>query len=312
MWARSPSRSRCGVSRDDERTLEVCEGRDRQFAPMTVHRHAWYAELLDLEPYFERSGPDGRPAYYEFRLGDHQDELGLIDRRFAPPGGADRPGGAVVYWHVDDVSSGLRPAAGRRGRRARPAARAGPRLRHRVGRRPVRQRARRDDQPAPRPDARPGEIATTIAGFLASVPAVDRPAGRGRWMGRHRSPREKKVLTYTRDRRNDYGVNDKASRRAIRRKKRLPHRANRHHDHQRLTALAGAPDTGDRRGRRGARLRAAAERRGASCRISHSASTSNAAAGHERPAPSLRRGPRPPGSGCTGGSWRHLAVGPTR
>ncbi|RZU76371.1 putative enzyme related to lactoylglutathione lyase [Micromonospora kangleipakensis] len=66
---------------------------------------AWYADLLALEPYFERSGPDGSPAYYEFRLGDHQDELGLIDRRFAPPGAADRPGGAVVYWHVDDVAA---------------------------------------------------------------------------------------------------------------------------------------------------------------------------------------------------------------
>lgn len=49
-------------------------------------------------------------------------------------------------------------------------------------------------------------------------------------------------MTDTRDRRNDYGANDKASRRAIRRNRRLPHRANRHHDHQRLTALAGAPD----------------------------------------------------------------------
>lgn len=66
---------------------------------------AWYADLLGVEPYFERSGPDGRPAYCEFRLGDHQDELGLIDSRYAPPGAADRPGGAIVYWHVDDVEA---------------------------------------------------------------------------------------------------------------------------------------------------------------------------------------------------------------
>ena len=46
----------------------------------------WYAELLNVQPYLERPG-DGQPAaYYEFRIGDHQAELGLIDRRFAPPG----------------------------------------------------------------------------------------------------------------------------------------------------------------------------------------------------------------------------------
>ncbi len=33
--------------------------------------------------------------------------MGLIDRRFAPAGAADRPGGAVVYWHVDDVAAAL-------------------------------------------------------------------------------------------------------------------------------------------------------------------------------------------------------------
>lgn len=27
----------------------------------------WYAELLGVDPYFERPGPDGRPAYVEFR-----------------------------------------------------------------------------------------------------------------------------------------------------------------------------------------------------------------------------------------------------
>ena len=64
---------------------------------------AWYTELLGVEPYFSRPGPDGRPAYYEFRLGDYQHELGLIDSRYAPGGAARGPGGAVVYWHVEDV-----------------------------------------------------------------------------------------------------------------------------------------------------------------------------------------------------------------
>ena len=59
----------------------------------------WYAELLGIEPYFERSG------YAEFRLGDYQHELGLIDRRYAPDNSVTKPAGAVVYWHVDDVTA---------------------------------------------------------------------------------------------------------------------------------------------------------------------------------------------------------------
>ena len=50
----------------------------------------WYAELLGIEPYFVRP-EDGPPAYVEFRLGDHQDELGLIDRRYGPPNAAAGP-----------------------------------------------------------------------------------------------------------------------------------------------------------------------------------------------------------------------------
>jgi predicted enzyme related to lactoylglutathione lyase len=57
----------------------------------------WYAELLGIDPYFER------PGYAEFRLGDYQHELGLIDSRYAPEGSASGAAGAVVYWHVDDV-----------------------------------------------------------------------------------------------------------------------------------------------------------------------------------------------------------------
>lgn len=65
----------------------------------------WYASLLGVEPYFSVPGPDGRPAYIEFRIGDHQDELGFIDRRFAPPGARNAPGGAIVNWHVDDIEA---------------------------------------------------------------------------------------------------------------------------------------------------------------------------------------------------------------
>lgn len=67
----------------------------------------WYAELLGAEPYFERPGNGGPAAYYEFRIGDHQAELGLIDRRYAPPESPTAPGGAIIHWHVDDVRATL-------------------------------------------------------------------------------------------------------------------------------------------------------------------------------------------------------------
>lgn len=59
----------------------------------------WYSELLGIEPYFER--PDSEhPSYIEFRLGDYQHKLGIIDSKFAPKG-------AVVCWHVDDAAATL-------------------------------------------------------------------------------------------------------------------------------------------------------------------------------------------------------------
>lgn len=72
------------------------------FADDVTAAQAWYTELLGIEPYFVRPA-EGTPAYVEFRIGDYQHELGIIDSRFAAlprPGAA---GGAVIYWHVDDV-----------------------------------------------------------------------------------------------------------------------------------------------------------------------------------------------------------------
>jgi predicted enzyme related to lactoylglutathione lyase len=66
----------------------------------------WYARLLGVEPYFVRP-EEGPPAYIEFRVGDDQDELGLIDRKYSPHPKVTQPGGAVVYWHVDDVEAAL-------------------------------------------------------------------------------------------------------------------------------------------------------------------------------------------------------------
>jgi len=64
----------------------------------------WYAELLGIDAYFER------PGYSEFRVGDYQHELGIIDRRYAPRAGAEGPGGAIAYWHVDDLAIALERA----------------------------------------------------------------------------------------------------------------------------------------------------------------------------------------------------------
>jgi predicted enzyme related to lactoylglutathione lyase len=65
----------------------------------------WYAELLGLEPYFDQ------PWYAEFRLGDYQQELGILNARFAGQLGGvpatDRPGGVVLYWQVDDLDAAI-------------------------------------------------------------------------------------------------------------------------------------------------------------------------------------------------------------
>lgn len=67
----------------------------------------WYAELLGVEPYFHRHGPDGNLAYTEFRIGEQQHELGLIDGAYRPKPAPGTPGGVVLFWHVDDVSAAL-------------------------------------------------------------------------------------------------------------------------------------------------------------------------------------------------------------
>lgn len=67
----------------------------------------WYTELLGVEPYYAFPPPPAPPAYIEFRIGDDGDELGFIDRRYAPPGASGTPGGAVMFWHVDDLTATL-------------------------------------------------------------------------------------------------------------------------------------------------------------------------------------------------------------
>ena len=65
----------------------------------------WYTQLLGVEAYYAFPEPPAAPAYIEFRVGDDEDELGLTDRKFAPGGAANSPGGAVLFWHVDDLTA---------------------------------------------------------------------------------------------------------------------------------------------------------------------------------------------------------------
>jgi hypothetical protein len=52
--------------------------------------------MLGMAPYAFPHPPAPR-AYIEFRVGDDQDELGFIDRKYAPSGSSDAPGGAVMF-----------------------------------------------------------------------------------------------------------------------------------------------------------------------------------------------------------------------
>jgi predicted enzyme related to lactoylglutathione lyase len=69
---------------------------------------AWYSELFGMEPYYAFPPPPNQPAYVEFRIGDSGDELGIIDRKYGPGGASNPPGGAVMYWHVDDLDATVR------------------------------------------------------------------------------------------------------------------------------------------------------------------------------------------------------------
>ena len=74
------------------------------FAPDLTAARKWYAEFLGIDAYFAFPNT-GAPAYIEFRIGDYEHELGFIDSKYAPKGPAAGPGGAVAYWHVDDIEA---------------------------------------------------------------------------------------------------------------------------------------------------------------------------------------------------------------
>ena len=157
-------------------------------------------------------GPDGVPAYIEFRIGDSADELGIIDRRYAPPGAAAEPGGAIMHWHVDDLEGTverLLALGADRVRADHPAQRG---LRHGLGGRSVRQRARGDVQPALRRDGRGNPEG--VSGAPARVPrrrGLGGLAGRSP-RGRHRGlAADRQARLWSRD----AGHRRRAGRRAV-------------------------------------------------------------------------------------------------
>jgi len=88
------------------------------FADDMTAAEAWYTDLLGTPPYFRRDhrddngndngdGQGGAPAYLEYRIGDYQAELGLIDARFAPHDVKNGPAGVIMNWHVDDLPATL-------------------------------------------------------------------------------------------------------------------------------------------------------------------------------------------------------------
>ncbi len=95
-------------AQNDEGTTDMFRG----FATISYYAddmtaaEAWYTELLGLPPYFRRDH-EGAPAYLEYRIGDHQAELGLIDSRFAPHTVGGAPAGVIMNWHVDDLAASL-------------------------------------------------------------------------------------------------------------------------------------------------------------------------------------------------------------
>ena len=74
------------------------------FADDMVAARDWYAELFGVEAYFQMPSREN-PAYVEFRIGDDEDEFGIIDRRYAPQAMQSGLGGSILLWHVDNLEA---------------------------------------------------------------------------------------------------------------------------------------------------------------------------------------------------------------
>jgi predicted enzyme related to lactoylglutathione lyase len=76
------------------------------YADDVVAARDWYGKLFGAEAYFQMPNREA-PAYVEFRIGDDADEFGIINRRYAPERMQPGPGGAILYWNVDDIAETL-------------------------------------------------------------------------------------------------------------------------------------------------------------------------------------------------------------
>ena len=74
------------------------------FADDVAAAAEWYERFLGVAPYYRVPGPDGRPAYVEFRIGDLGAELGLIEP------GIRLPLVPLDELHYEEVRAALRAA----------------------------------------------------------------------------------------------------------------------------------------------------------------------------------------------------------
>lgn len=72
------------------------------FASDLEKARKWYTDLFGIDPYFVV------PGYVEFRVGDDSIELGIIDASYIGGVSGEKPGGAVVYWHVSNLDETAR------------------------------------------------------------------------------------------------------------------------------------------------------------------------------------------------------------
>lgn len=72
------------------------------FADDILKAKEWYTQFLGIAPYYVFPN-EQQPAYIEFRIGDYQHELGIIDKKYAPKSDNTQPGGAIAFWHVYDI-----------------------------------------------------------------------------------------------------------------------------------------------------------------------------------------------------------------
>lgn len=75
------------------------------FADDLAAAKQWYSEFLGMDAYY--AFPPESPAYVEFRIGDYEHELGIIDSTYRVNPAPEQAAGEIVYWHVDDLQATL-------------------------------------------------------------------------------------------------------------------------------------------------------------------------------------------------------------